>query len=197
MNGRSQPVFIGAVCVGKTTVSKLVAAQIGRPKVELDEVAMPYYEDCPEFDLREYNRLLEKAGFVAAYRYWEPASVYALEGIVNDHPGAVLDLGAGHTSFLDNRLHPRISAALATYEHVILLLPDPDPERSAAVIRHRLLKGENREGTEWIHDGVDFVQHWVLSDQNRRLATSTIYTGEDPPDTVAMRVIELLVGSKS
>jgi hypothetical protein len=41
------------------------------------------------FDPREYNRHLETAGLVAAYRYWEPASVYALRGVVNDHPGAV------------------------------------------------------------------------------------------------------------
>jgi hypothetical protein len=195
MMGRSEPVFIGPVCVGKTTVSKLVAAHLERPRVELDEVAMPYYEDCPVFDPREYNRLLETAGFVAAYRYWEPASVYALEGVVNDHPGAVLDLGAGHTSLLDDRFHTRISAALASYEHVILLLPDPDPERSTAVIRHRLMVDDDRESTDWIHDGVDFVRHWIVSDQNRRLATHAIHTGDDPPDAVTMRVIDLLGGS--
>jgi hypothetical protein len=193
--GRSEPVFIGPVCVGKTTVSKLVAAHLERPRIELDEVAMPYYEDCPVFDPREYNRLLETAGFVAAYRYWEPASVYALEGVVNDHPEAVLDLGAGHTSLLDDRFHTRISAALASYEHVILLLPDPDPERSVAVIRHRLMVGDDRESTDWIHDGVDFVRHWIVSDQNRRLATHTIYTGDNPPAAVTMRVIDLLGGS--
>jgi hypothetical protein len=53
---------------------------------------------------------------------------------------------------------------------------------------------DDREGTDWIHDGVDFVQHWILSDQNRRLATHTIYTRDDPPE-VTMRVIELLGGS--
>jgi hypothetical protein len=192
---RPEPVFIGPVCVGKTTISKLVAAHLERTRVELDEVAMPYYEECPEFDLREYNRLLETVGFMSAYRYWEPALVYALEGVVNDHPGAVLDLGAGHTSLLDDRFHARVSAALAPYEHVILLLPDTDPERSAAVIRRRLVVDDDRDVTDWTHDGVDLIRHWIVSDQNQRLATHTIYAGNDPPDVVAMRVIDLMSGS--
>jgi hypothetical protein len=104
-------------------------------------------------------------------------------------------LGAGHTSLLDDRFHPRVSVALESCKQVILLLPDPDPERSATVIRHRLLVDDDRETTDWIHDGVDFVQHWILSDQNRRLATHTVYTGDDPSDAVALRVIDLLGGS--
>lgn len=99
------PVFIGPVAVGKTTVSKLVAAHLDRARVELDEVAMPYYHRCPEFDPARYNRLQATEGFLAAYRYWEPALVFALEQVVLDQPDAVLDLGAGHTSLLNEALH--------------------------------------------------------------------------------------------
>jgi hypothetical protein len=78
---------------------------------------------------------------------------------------------------------------------MILFLLDLDPERSAAVIRHCLMVDDDRESTDWIHDGVDFVRHWIVSDQNRRLATHAIHTGDDPPDAVTMRVIDLLGGS--
>src|ERR1044072_3066782 len=110
---REEFVFIGPVGAGKTTVGSEVARALGVPLVELDEIAMPYYEAAPSFDANEYNRLMEHEGFVAAYRDWEPALAFAVERVVEDHRDCVFDLGAGHTSFLDRALHSRVRAALA------------------------------------------------------------------------------------
>lgn len=188
--GRSEPVFIGPVCVGKTSVSAIVASRLQIPRVELDEIAMDYYRACPEFDPPTYNHLMETAGFVAAYRYWEPALVYAVERVVADHPNVVLDLGAGHTCLLDRGLHARVEAALSAFDNIVLLLPDPDPATSVRVVRERLA-GE-RDQSDWKYPDFDFPEFWVNDDQNHRLAARTIYTGPQSPSEVADEVAELL-----
>lgn len=184
--------FIGPVCVGKTSVSKLVAEVLGLPRVELDEIAMPYYGACSDFDPDAYNRLAETKGFVAAYRYFEPALAFAVERVVEDYEGALLDLGAGHTCFLDPRFHDVVKRALQPYRNVVLLLPDPHPACCVEVIRRRLSE-DDRDGMTWHFDTVDFIRHWVESDQNRRLADHVIYTGADTQDVVARRVVETLI----
>jgi hypothetical protein len=190
VKARAQPVFIGPVCVGKSTVSTLVAEAIGAERVELDKVADAYYRAAPGFDVHEHERLRTTVGFVAAYRYWEPAVAFSVEQVVRDHPDAVLDLGAGHTCYLDRSLFPRVQAALAPYRNVVLLLPDPDPDISVRVIDERM--ASVREGWSWKHGDIDFVRHWVTDDQNRSLATHVVFTGADPPAHVSQRVVDQL-----
>jgi hypothetical protein len=190
LNPRWQPVFIGPVGVGKSTVSTIVAEVLGERCVQLDEIAMEYYRVAPDFDPVEHTRLSDTEGFVAAYRYWEPAVAYSLERFVAEHTDAVLDLGAGHTCFLDRSLADRAQAALEPFTNVVLLLPDEDPDVSAGVIRRRL--AAERDGFDWMADGVDFVHHWLTSDQNRLLADHVVYAHADPPDVVAERVIRAL-----
>jgi hypothetical protein len=175
--------------VGKTTVSTLVADALGVSRVELDEIAMPYYRACPDFDPDTYNSLTEHQGFVAAYRYWEPALAFAVERVVDDHHGAVLDLGAGHSCFLDPACAVRVRRALAPFVNTILLLPDPDVERSVAIIRDRCAR--TRDGMTWRFDDVDFIRHWVASGQNHELARHVVYTQDDAPEQVAERVVAL------
>ena len=190
MKQRDEPVFIGPVCVGKTTVAALVADALGLPCVELDDVALPYYEACPDFEPDEFNRLEADEGFLAAYRYFERALPHAVERLIDDHAGSVLDLGAGHSCFLDRSHAPRIQRALEPFRHVVFLLPDRDGERSVRIIRER--SERTREGMTWLHDGVDLIRLWVTDEQNFRLATDVVYTGDDGPEQVAERVIQLI-----
>lgn len=187
---RLEPVFLGPVCVGKTTVSKLVSQELGLPRVELDEVAMPYYGACPDFDPDEYNRLIEEEGFVAGYRHWEPALAFAVQRLVEDYPGTVLDLGAGHTCYLDPTHLTTVRRALEPFTNTILLLPDPDPEGSVEIIRERC--GQTRDGMTWIHDDVDFIRYWVTSGQNQELAQHVLFTRDSTPEQMARRVLALL-----
>jgi hypothetical protein len=184
------PVFIGPVCVGKSSVSTIVAELLGVPRIELDEIADAYYRAAPGFVPAEHERRWQEEGVVAAYRYWEPALVYAVERVVAEHPGTVLDLGAGHSCYLDRSLLPHVQGALASYEHVVLLLPDPDPDVSIRVIKERM--AADRDGWSWTHDGIDFIHHWVTDEQNRLLADHVVFTGTDTPAAVAERVVALL-----
>lgn len=44
----------------------------------------------------------------------------------------------------------------------------------------------------WSFPEIDFILHWVVSDQNSELATHVVVTCDDTPDEVAHRVVELV-----
>lgn len=181
---RSEPVLIGPVCAGKSSVAAGLAGRLGVDHVNLDVLMNGYFVDCPDFEAEPYNDLARN-GFLPAYRYSEAALAYSLERVLQDHRDCVFDIGAGYTSFLDRRFHSRAAAALKPFSRVVLLLPDPDPEKSVSVLRSRCVKAR---GQDWIHEGVDFIEHWVTDDQNQRLATEVIYTGDEQPEQIVARL---------
>jgi len=62
-----------------------------------------------------------------------------------------------------------------------IVLPSADLDRSVSLLRQRSVEERN---TDWIHDGYDFIEHWVKDDSNHELATSTIFTdGKTPAET--------------
>ncbi|MFD2079035.1 hypothetical protein SAMN05421678_102300 [Actinopolymorpha cephalotaxi] len=83
---------------------------------------------------------------------------------MRDYRDCVFDLGAGHTSFLDRGLHERVASALRPFSNVVLLVPSTDTVTSVHILRERC----RQRGHTWIHDGIDFIEHWVTDDQNRR-----------------------------
>lgn len=93
-------VLIGPAAAGKSTVGELAAGILGVPFVDLDDVGGPYYAEVGWSIARLVERI-GRIGRVAAEREWEPARAHAVGRAVHDHPGAVLALGAGHTSFTD------------------------------------------------------------------------------------------------
>lgn len=182
---RNELVLIGPVCAGKSTVAELLAARHGVPHVDLDSIIRPYFESSPHFDAGVYNQLAADDGFTAAYRYSEPTLAYALEHALRDHHDCIFDVGAGYTSFLDEGLHDRAATALRPFATVVLIVPSAREAESVAILRDRCRTARDMD---WIVDGVDFIEHWVISDQNRRLATMIVHTEADPPSIVADRV---------
>jgi hypothetical protein len=152
--------------------------------VDLDLLMHGYFKDCPDFKAVPYNDLARQS-FLAAYRYSEPALAYSLERVLRDHQDWVFDIGAGYTSFLDHRFHARAAAALRPFSRVVLVLPDPGPAESVRILRSRCRKARQ---DDWIREGVDFIEHWVTDEQNRRLATEVVYTGDDEPAAVVTRL---------
>ena len=182
-----QVVLIGPVCVGKSTVMPLVAARLGRSCVDLDDVAEAYYEEVGRGRTRLQGIGAER-GDLGAYLWWQEGHPHAVRRVLEDYPGAVISLGAGHTTYTDPALFEQVRALLSECQ-VILLLPTPNNDTSLSVLRERAIR---LNGMDWRMNGVDVLEQWVVGEQNRRLASKIVYTGDDAPARIADAIVDVL-----
>jgi adenylate kinase family enzyme len=169
---RPEPVLIGPAFAGKTTIGEALAHRLGLGFVDLEGVGDEYYgaAGMPTSGLRAQ---IHRLGHSEAHRWWQPARVAGVEGVLADHVGCVVALGAGHTHYEERIYFEMVREALAPFENVVLLLPSQDLDKSVEVLWHR---ARSDDGDGWDHDGRDWLREWCESDQNLALATRTVYT---------------------
>ena len=93
-------VLIGPIAAGKSTIGKLLSAALGLPHCSIDDVRFGYYSEIG-YDDPLAKRLYESEGFWDLHRYWKPFEAHAVERVLEDHPNSVIDLGAGHSVYLE------------------------------------------------------------------------------------------------
>lgn len=190
MNPGPAAVLVGPAAAGKSTVGELLAPLLGTGFVDIDAVADPYYAEVG-WSIDRLVRRVGEVGRIPAEREWEPARAHAVSRAVGDHRGAVLALGAGHTSYTQPEHLAQVRAALAGVR-VILLLPSPDRDESLALLRAR---SHESKGTSWTYDGHDLLAEWLDDAGTRSLATEIVYSGDETPATTAQRVAGLVTAS--
>ncbi len=186
-------VIIGPMAAGKTTVSQLVAARLRSPHVALDDVCRGYYEEAG-YDRAHVEELLASQGEAECMKYVRPFYVSAVQRVLEDHAGAVLDFGAGHVVHDDPSLFESVSAALAPHPNVILLLPSADLDESIAILQDRLLE-RVAEYAEWGEDyswAIAENRHFILHPSNRRLAKVTVYTKDRSPEETCQEIVQFV-----
>lgn len=183
-----QIVLIGPVCAGKTTLLPILGERMGRPTVDLDDEAEAYYAEVGR-GREELNAIGAQLGDLGAYLWWQEGHPHAVRRALEDHPGAVIALGAGHSTYDDPRLFEEVRALLEPCA-TILLLPSADTEESIRVLRQRAVE---LNGMDWVMDGVDILEQWVRGEQNRLLASVTLYTEGRTPEQLAEAALEAVL----
>ncbi|MEU6534752.1 shikimate kinase [Streptomyces sp. NPDC047000] len=178
-------VLVGPAGTGKTTLGREIAARTHRPFVDLDAAADRYYAEAG-WTIDRLRERIAAAGRLAAETEWEPARAHAVARAVADHPGAVIALGAGHTSYTDHHHLVTVRTALSRCPDVVRLLPSPDREISLSVLRRRCTESKGRT---WIIDGHDFLAHWLDDPGTAQIATRTIHTQDDTPAQITARLL--------
>ena len=172
--------LIGPACAGKSTVGELLGEALSTVHIDADHVAGRYYLEAG-WSVERFRSVERRSGLLEAYRDGEQAMVFALEKVLGNHRDCVFSLGAAHTHFVTPALIDRARQILASFEHVVLLLPSPDPARSVAILRERCRAVGLRS---WRDAGCDLIERWVTDDCNREFATLTVHTeGQDAQDT--------------
>ena len=179
-------IIIGPVGTGKSTQGQLIAKALNKRSLSLDSVANDYYE-ASGFGSLQFQEAKKEKGYLEAYRLWWPSLAYAAQQVVKDYNDCVIDFGAGHSHYEDEILFEGIRKALAHYQNVIFLLPARDLDRSVSILRQRSIEERKRD---WIHDGYDFIEHWVKDDCNRLLSTKTFYTEGKTPEELRDEILE-------
>jgi len=184
-------ILIGPTGAGKSTLGLLLADRLNLPSISMDSVAEPYYNEC-NFGIAEFQRLRSEQGFLTTHRQWEPVRVHATVRVIAEYGRVVLDLGAGHTHYEDPMMFDRVRQAILPCPNVVLLLPCADLDRSVHILRERCIL---ERGSDWMHDGYDFIEHWVKDSCNHALATLTVFTEGKTPMETCEEIIDRMVTS--
>ena len=184
-------VLIGPVSVGKSTIGKLLSEKLGLPNCSVDDIRWQYYDEIG-YDKEVVSQIARSEGIMGIVRYWKPFEAHTVERVLVDYPHSVIDFGAGHSVYEDDKLFERVQKALASYPNVILLLPSADLDQSVAILNGRFAKLLQEETGEVNPELLKMNEHFVRHPSNRQLAKMVIYTEGQTPEETCIQIIENL-----
>ncbi len=115
-------ILIGPMNTGKSTQGKLLAERLERPQAPLDRLRWDYYKEIG-WNQEEQNRISQAEGFAGVYRYWKRFELHAVERVLQEHPGSVIDFGAGHSVYENPADLARAQELLRPYPNVFSCCP--------------------------------------------------------------------------
>lgn len=184
-------ILIGPMGVGKSTVGKLLAERLSLPNYPMDDLRWDYYNEIG-YDTERAGTIYETEGGKALLRYWKPFEAYAVERLLTEYSGCVIDFGAGHSVYEDEALFERVANVLRPLPYVILLMPSPDLAESIDTLHQRMRVMLEAEGMKINEEFFQANEHFVTHPSNHRLAKVTIYTKDKTPAQTCEEIISLL-----
>lgn len=190
---RKPIILIGPVCCGKSTIANLLSNKMNIPRYELDELRWEYYQE-QGYDEEQASKIVREKGFPGLLAYWKPFEVYAVERVVSEYTNCVIDFGAGHSVFENEEQFNRVQKALSSVDHVILLLPSPDLDKSTKILNARFTKLLEDEIGEVDLDVLKMNENFVKHPSNSKLASATVYTEGKSPEETCEEIVQLISG---
>lgn len=178
-------ILIGPACAGKTTIGKMLSEYLKKPVISLDDIAIKYYQESGFFK-EDFTAIENRSGYLEAYKAWEEHRCYAVKRLLLEYPGGILDLGAGHTHYINKQFSSEIAAQLASFKNVFLILPSESLEHSLAILRER---NQRIRSKTWIYDNYDLLSHWVNDEDNYLIAKKTVYTTNKSTSQICREII--------
>lgn len=184
----NDPVLIGPIASGKSTVARILSGQLSVPVCHLDRLRWGYYKELG-YDHSAATEIRDREGFWGLYKYWKPFEIHAVERVLQDHSDCIFDFGAGHSVYEDEGFLGRLETALSGYRNVILLLPSANPSESMAVLESR--KGRMLDSARSVNE------HLVRSNSNHRVAKFTVFNKGSTADQTASEILTLIKGDRA
>ncbi len=176
-------ILIGPIGTGKSTQGKLLSKALKLPQCPMDEFRWDYYAEIG-YDKEFADKLANKVGFWAMYMYWKEFECYAVQRLLAEHSGCVIDFGAGHSVYEIDSHFARVEKALKPYRNIVLLLPSPDPDESLRIL--------NKQQGKTQADEMDINEHFIRHHSNYDLANFTVYRQDKTPEETRDEILNLV-----
>ena len=178
-------ILMGPLGAGKTTVGQLLAKQLGIPFCSVDTVRPAYYQRVGY----DQTAAASGKGVRDVMRSGKPFEARMVEMVLAEHYG-VIDFGASNSVYDEADLLARVEKALAPYPHVILLLPSPDADESAEILKNRLTRMLTEARKEFSDELFELNEYFIRHPSNRRLAKQVIYTKDKMPEEICSEILK-------
>ena len=171
-------VLTGPIGVGKSTQGRLLADKLGKPLCVYDEIKDAYRY---KIGLSREKALAIHAehGTYAMLEYMNEFKSRILQPIIDDHPGHIIDLGAGAHCFDEAHQVERARQAFAPVDDVVLLMPSRD-------------LATNIKSLPGLRENYEVNTFLIMHPTNELFATRTIYTRNRSPEEVLEEILNQL-----
>ena len=159
-------IFIGPSGAGKSTVAEVLSKKLNMPRLCLDRIA----------NWSRENGIRNK--FKSSDEFNMFMIVEAIKRAKENDTAGVVDFGAGHSVYEDERIFEIVKKELKPFKNVVLLLPCKDEEEALKIMAAR--------STGDTSDNLKFFR----SKCNKELATMTVYADKKTPGEIADEVID-------
>ena len=184
----SNIILIGPLAAGKTTVGRLLAEKLNLPFCSVDHIRSAYYQQVGYDQTFASQIATSDQGIQGVLRYSKPFEARMVEKVLADHQG-IIDFGASNSVYDDQALFARVQSAFAPYPNVILLLPSPNLDESAAILKNRLIRMLTEAGKEFTDELFELNEYFVKHPSNHQLAKWVIYTKDKPPEEICAELV--------
>lgn len=170
--------LIGPLGVGKSTIADLLSSDLGLPRCCYDDLKLGYLADSG-FELAEAHRIRDADGLYAMCMYTNRFGIDVLERVIREHPGHVIDFGAGSYCFELPEEIDRAEKAFDPIANAILLLPSED-------------LGTNVLSLPGVRERRYMNTYFIMHPMNEALSKHTVYTGGKTPKQSVAEIVDLL-----
>jgi shikimate kinase len=130
-------VVTGPIGVGKSVVSRSLAMKLNNPLYIADRLRWYYFAKFGFCEIK-FKALASEGSEDLADAYYKSFEAAAVQSMMQEFSGGILDLGGGmlHFKSSDDRL--KIGFNLKMERKVFCLLPSPDQSRSVEILNSRI-----------------------------------------------------------
>lgn len=164
-------ILMGPIGAGKSTLAKLLSAELGQPRCSYDEVKAGY-RDKVGLNPKTAQSIHDAQGLYAMLTYMNRFKSQILGPIIDDHPGHIIDLGGGAQCFDEPEQVALARQAFDPISEIFLLLPTPDLATNIATL-------------PGLKENYPINAYLIMHPTNTLFAKKTVYTlGKNPEETM-------------
>ncbi|SNR58012.1 shikimate kinase [Lutibacter agarilyticus] len=186
-------VLIGAMGIGKTTISNLICEQNNAYSVLDSDAIKGGLVEKLGFDEKEYQEILDQKG-------WLESNNYARNFLKPEHLNVILDvassnkiinLGGDFIDWNNEEDFEKCHKYLRDYPNVIMLRYSNDLKENYDELSKRIKKRINKDTSESLQQQVEYNLTYIQSDLFSKVAKHVIETKGKTEDEVAMEIIKI------
>lgn len=175
-------ILLGPIAAGKTSVGELLAQNLGKDFIDIDERREKIYETL-RYSSKRANFLYKMFGIKGWYFYQKKFELASVKIILNEGSDRVISFGAGQAVYHSGKMRREFCKLIENNPNIFLLMPFKSSEQTLKLLNQRMHN----------NDEIKLNKIFVKSYGNFKFAKHLIYTEYSAVSEIAQKIAEKII----